>query len=126
MIYFGGLSSFFDLILIASLLYVVKAQPDLFRTAWFVLSALSEMVVTFAIRTRLPFFKSRPSTWLIVTSGLAGITALCVTYTFFGALFFQFVKIPLSVLGLITGILLAYFVSAEILKKYFFERIDTY
>lgn len=126
MIYFGALSSFFDLILIASLLYVVRAQPELFRTAWFVLSALSEMVVTFAIRTRLPFFKSRPSTWLIVTSGLAGITALFVTYTWFGGLFFQFVKIPLPVLGLITGILLAYFVSAEILKKYFFERIDAY
>jgi Mg2+-importing ATPase len=67
MIGFGLLSVLFDLLLIGGLLYLMRADAGLFRTAWFVESACSEILVTFAIRTRRPF------------SGQAGaLAAACV------------------------------------------------
>jgi len=35
MIFFGLISTFFDLALIGTMLFIVKAGPELFRTAWF-------------------------------------------------------------------------------------------
>lgn len=124
MIYFGAMSSFFDLVLILSLIYLVKVSPGLFRTSWFVLSALSEMVVTFAIRTKLPIFKSKPSKWLVITSIAAGIGVVAITYTNVGTLLFEFARMPLPVLVLIAGVLLMYFITAEVVKRYFFRRFE--
>jgi Mg2+-importing ATPase len=124
MIYFGAMSSFFDLVLIFSLIYLIKVAPELFRTSWFVLSALSEIVVTFAIRTKLPVLKSKPSVWLVVGSVLAGAGAVVIVYSAVGALLFEFVRMPVSLLGLIAGILAAYFVTAETVKKYFFRKFE--
>jgi Mg2+-importing ATPase len=70
----------------------------------------------------MPFYKSRPSGLLLITSVLiiAGATAL--TYSGFGAEYFKFVQMPLGVLAIIAGILLCYFASAEIAKHYFYKR----
>lgn len=124
MIYFGFISVIFDLALIVPLIFVMKVGPELFRTAWFIESALSEIVVTFAIRTRLPFFKSRPSTWLVTTSVVVGAAAVAMTYTGVGNLFFQFVKMPAPVVGLTAGVLLSYFLTAEVGKRFFFREVQ--
>ena len=46
-----------------------------FRTAWFVESLLTELVSMLVVRTRRPFYRSRPGTWLtagtLVTAGVA-------------------------------------------------------
>jgi len=123
MTYFGLISTSFDLALIIPLIFLIGANPSLFRTAWFVESALSELVITFAIRTRLPFYKSNPSRSLIITSLIAGIVILTITYTAFGGAFFEFIKMPLIVFGLIAVILLSYFITAEFAKRYFFEKL---
>ena len=60
MVIFGTLSALFDLLLIWPLLHW-QTSVAVFRTAWFVESACSEVLVTFAIRTRLRFWRSRPS-----------------------------------------------------------------
>jgi len=124
MIHFGLLSTFFDLALILPLFFLMKATPDLFRTAWFVESALSEILITFAIRTKLPFFKSRPSKWLTISSLATIVLTVGITYTAFGASFFQFVKMPMNVLLFVVGILIAYFLSAEIAKRSFFKKYE--
>ena len=121
MVYFGLISTFFDLALILPLLFIIKASSELFRTAWFLESALSELVVTFAIRTRFSFFKSAPSKWLLITSVVSGIAAVTVTFTAFGNKFFEFVKMPAPVLALIAGILVAYFITAEIAKRFIYR-----
>lgn len=124
MIYFGAMSSFFDLVLILSLTYLIKVGPGLFRTSWFVLSALSEMVVTFAIRTKLPVFKSKPSKWLVITSIAAGIGVVAITYTSTGTFLFEFVRMPSPILALMAGVLVMYFITAEVVKRYFFRHFE--
>jgi len=124
MIYFGAMSSFFDLVLILSLTYLIKVGPELFRTSWFVLSALSEIVVTFAIRTKLPVFKSKPSKWLVITSIAAGIGVVAITYTSVGTFLFEFVRMPSPILALMAGVLMMYFITAEVVKRYFFRHFE--
>ncbi len=122
MTYFGLISTSFDLALIIPLIFLIRASPSLFRTAWFVESVLSELVITFTIRTRLPFYKSNPSRSLMITSLLAGIIVLTITYTAFGGLLFNFVKMPIIVICLIAVILFSYFMTAEVAKRYFFKK----
>ena len=124
MLYFGLISSFFDILLILILLLVINASEASFRTAWFVESALSEIIVTFAIRTKRPFFKSMPGKLLLVSSLITIIAVVGITYTAFGNNFFEFVKLQFSVLVLIVGILAAYFISVEIAKKRFFKKFE--
>ena len=124
LLYFGILSTIFDLLFILPLLLLLKASPELLRTAWFIESALSEIAVTFAIRTKYAFFKSKPSKLLVITSIAAGIAALAITYTNFGNMFFGFVKLPLGVLLFTVAIVLIYFAAAEALKKKFFSKFE--
>src|SRR5688572_17382315 len=60
MIEFGGLSSAFDLLTFGALLTIFHAAPETFRTSWFIESLLTELVVALVMRTRRPFFRSRP------------------------------------------------------------------
>jgi len=121
MIFFGLISTFFDLALIGTMLFIVKAGPELFRTAWFLESSVSEIIVTFAIRTKKPFYKSRPSGLLLVTSILAIAFSVILTYTALGAELFKFVEMPWEVLAMIAGILLTYFATAEAAKHYYYK-----
>jgi len=123
-LFFGLISSIFDFITISSLVFLLNASPDLFRTGWFIESVLSEILVTFSIRTRKKFYKSRPSNTLIATSIIVASIALIIVYSPFGLLF-EFIQPPLWFLGLIFGILACYFLIVEVLKHLFFNRYKT-
>ncbi|MCX6777706.1 MAG: magnesium-translocating P-type ATPase, partial [Candidatus Micrarchaeota archaeon] len=71
MLFFGLISTFFDLTLIFVLNYVMLVPVEVFRTAWFLESALSEMLIVFSLRTYLPFFRSMPSRLLLASSVFA-------------------------------------------------------
>ncbi len=60
MIIFGLVSSVFDYLTFGMLLFVVRASPEQFRTGWFIESLLTELVIALVVRTRGPFFRSRP------------------------------------------------------------------
>lgn len=124
MTYFGLLSSVFDLVLILPLIFVFNASTDLFRTAWFVESALSEIIVVFAIRSKRSFFRSMPSKWLIVSSVLTIAFTVAITYTFIGQALFEFVAMPFFILAFIGGVLLTYFISAELAKRWYFRKFE--
>jgi len=124
MIYFGIISTFFDLALVLPLIFIIKVEPQVFRTAWFLESVLSEIIVTFSIRTRVFFFKSMPSKLLLVTSAFICLIVAMIINSRFGNRFFEFVRMPLSVVVLISLILVAYFITVEIAKRYFFKRYD--
>ena len=47
---------------------IFHATPELFRTSWFVESLLTELVVALVIRTRRPFYRSRPGTLLLAST----------------------------------------------------------
>ncbi|VVB74617.1 Copper-exporting P-type ATPase B [Candidatus Tiddalikarchaeum anstoanum] len=122
MVYFGGISTFFDLVLIFGLMYLFNANVELFRTAWFIESALSEIIITFAIRTRLSLFKSKPSSWLLLASIITIIFTFVITYTVIGKDLFEFVYMPINILLFVSGVLIAYFITAELAKKLFYKN----
>jgi Mg2+-importing ATPase len=95
-----------------------------FRTAWFVESACSEVLVTFAIRTHLPFYRSRPAALLLGSSAVAALVAFSLPFTRFGQQSFQFAPIPSSVAMLVVGVLLAYFLAVELAKAPFFRIFE--
>jgi Mg2+-importing ATPase len=69
MIFFGPISSVFDFITFAVMLWGFHAGPALFRSGWFVESLATQTLVIFAIRTRrIPFFRSRPSVPLLLAA----------------------------------------------------------
>jgi Mg2+-importing ATPase len=123
MVIFGVLSALFDLLLIAVLLRW-QTSVAVFRTAWFVESACSEVLVTFAIRTRLRFWRSRPSGWLLWSSVATAVVAFGLPCTSFGRRYFEFVGLPGEIVGLVILVLAAYFVAAEAAKHPFFRRLE--
>jgi Mg2+-importing ATPase len=124
MVGFGLLSAVFDVILIVVLLEVYRATVPVFRTAWFVESACSEVLVTFAIRTHLPFYRSRPAALLLWSSAAAALVAFGLPFTRLGQQSFQFVPLPSSVVVLVLGVLAAYFLVVELAKTSFFRLLE--
>ena len=120
---FGAISSIFDLLFLLPLLFIFKVTPELFRTAWFTLSILTEIIGTFVIRTRKAFYQSRPSLWFIGMSILAiGLTVVIITSPF-GNRIFQFVRIPPKILLFSFGILVLYVIALEIAKRKFYRKV---
>ncbi|HSB55180.1 MAG TPA: magnesium-translocating P-type ATPase, partial [Gemmatimonadales bacterium] len=60
MVQFGLLSAAFDFLTFGLLLRVFHALATEFRTAWFIESLLTELVIALVVRTRRPFYRSRP------------------------------------------------------------------
>lgn len=120
MIEFGLLSSLFDLLCFGALLWMFYASADIFRTAWFVESLLTELMIALVVRTRRPFFRSKPGTILWVsTLALAVLTPLIPYLPFVAAL--GFVPIPLTVVGTLIVITVAYVAAAEFTKYWFYR-----
>jgi len=124
MIFFGLISTAFDLALICIMHFMMHVDVDSFRTAWFLESVLSEMIIVFSLRTRLPFFKSMPSNVLLGMSVAACIASFGVIYFAPIADAFHFVPLDLPVLLLIGAILAGYFAATEIGKTIYFSRIE--
>jgi Mg2+-importing ATPase len=112
----GPLSSLFDLATFALLGLAFRADIATFRTAWFVESIATQILVIFVIRTARPAWKSRPHPVLAATSLGALAVALAVALTPVGALF-GFAAVPLPILGAIGGLTVLYLVAAESLKR---------
>ena len=121
MVSFGLISSIFDFITMAFLLIVLGAGAALFRTIWFVESAISEILVVFAIRTRKPMYKSMPSRLLIIMSLLSVLFAVGITFSPL-ATEFEFVSLTLPMIGIIFAIVIIYVLIVEIAKHIYFSR----
>jgi Mg2+-importing ATPase len=119
---FGLLSTAFDLLLIFSLIYYFKTGPELFRSAWFLESALSEMIITFSLRTYKPFWKSRPGQFLLGLSIV--IIGLLFAFMYIPSLagWFQLVPLPQPLLLWCLGVVGLYFIACELFKLSFFRR----
>jgi Mg2+-importing ATPase len=121
MLVFGPLSSIFDLFTFGLLLWIFKAGQELFHTGWFVESVLSASLVVFALRTRLPLFRSQPSRAIMAVTGIVGLIALALPYSpLAGLLGFQ--PLPLVFLVSIASIVLFYILLAEMTKRWFYRR----
>jgi Mg2+-importing ATPase len=120
MVEFGALSSIFDFLTFGTLLWVFSVTPEVFRTAWFVESLLTELVVALVMRTRRPFFRSRPGTLLAAsTMGLIPI-AFAVPYLPFADVF-GFVPLPAVLVVTIAAITVLYVAATELQKRWFYR-----
>ncbi len=117
----GPLSSVFDLATFGLLLFIYHAGPQVFRTAWFVESILTQILVIFVIRTRLVPWRSRPHRMLVATSLGALAVALMLALGPIGAVF-GFAPLPLSLLLWVIALASAYLVLAQVLKRYAVTR----
>jgi Mg2+-importing ATPase len=119
MVEFGALSSVFDLLTFGALLAVFRTGPEPFRTGWFVESLLTELAIALVVRTRRPFFRSRPGGLLLWTTVLLIGLALALPYLP-GARVFGLVPLPGSLVLALVGLTVLYVASAEILKRRFY------
>ena len=119
--FFGGISSIFDFVTISLTLILVGSNIALFRTCWFIESTLSEIIVTFSIRTRVRFYMSRPSKILLASSVAFGLLTVFLPYSQFNTVF-EFSPPTPFLLSLIFGILLLYFVVVELMKHFFYKK----
>jgi Mg2+-importing ATPase len=116
--FFGGISSVFDFTTMAFLFIVMGGNIALFRTGWFIESTLSEIIVTFAIRTRKRFYQSKPSKILLGMSIIFGILTVLLPYSPLN-MFFGLYPPDFFILFAIFGILTAYFLVVELIKHVF-------
>jgi Mg2+-importing ATPase len=121
MIFFGLMSSIFDYATFGVLLFLLKADVVLFRTGWFIESVLSASFVVLIIRTRKPFWRSRPGKYLLLTTLLIAIITLAIPYLPFSYLL-GFQSIPKDFLLALTTILISYIALAEIGKRIFYQH----
>ena len=122
MLIFGLLSSVFDYLTFAVLLFVLKSDEKVFQTGWFVESVISATLIVLVVRTRLPFLKSLPGRYLFIATILIVLTVLALPFTPLAALF-GFTTLPLIFYGWILLIVAAYIASAEILKQWFYRKL---
>ena len=123
MMAFGALSSVFDYLTFAALMWVLHASPALFRTGWFVESVISAAVVVLVVRTRRPFFRSVPGKFLVIATVATVIVATALPYTPVGVKLFGFTPLPGLFLAMTGGIVALYILSAEALKRVFYKRV---
>ncbi|MCX6048867.1 MAG: magnesium-translocating P-type ATPase, partial [Chloroflexi bacterium] len=122
MVIFGLISSIFDFITFGTLIYIVKAAPEEFRTGWFVESLLTELLITLVLRTRRSIFKSKPSFYLWLSTLAVTIVALIIPYLPFGPLL-GFTPLPPSALLLLLVITIVYVAVSEAAKIIYYRHL---
>ena len=120
MVEFGFLSSAFDILTFLTLVFIFSANVETFRTAWFIESLLTELVIALVVRTRRRFYRSRPGTLLLwSTAGLAALTYVIPYLP--DAHILGFVPLSWPLLATISAITFLYVVATEIGKDWFYR-----
>jgi Mg2+-importing ATPase len=122
MFVFGPISSLFDILTFIILYNGFHLHEAGFQAGWFIESLATQTFVIYIIRTRkIPFFKSKPSKYLILSSIGALSVGVLLTMPFIGKVF-GFALLPLRVFATIAGLVVVYLVLVEIAKHFFYQR----
>ncbi len=122
MLTFGAVSSVFDYLTFGVLLLILNATTDQFRTGWFMESVISASAIVLVIRTRKPFFKSKPGKYLAIATLMIIGATLILPFTTLAEIF-SFKPLPISFLLVLGGILVLYIIAAEMAKRVFYKRV---
>jgi Mg2+-importing ATPase len=122
MVVFGLLSSVFDYLTFGLLLLVLHFNEVQFRTGWFIESVISASVIVLVIRTRHPFFRSKPGKYLLMATLSIVIITLILPFTPLGTLF-GFTPLSLTTCLLLLLIIAAYIILAEVTKTIFYKKV---
>lgn len=120
MVFFGPISSVFDIATYALMWYVFQANaPEhqtLFQSGWFVEGLLSQTLIVHMIRTRrIPFLQSRAAWPLMVMTLAVVCLGLFLPFSPLAG-YFQLQALPWSYFPWLAGILLSYCVLTQLLK----------
>ena len=116
MMVFGLHSTVFDIVTFCILKFMWFANETTFQTAWFVESVLSELMILWVLRTRQPFYRSRPANGLMLTTLCCLALTIALPFLPWGSTIGVY-NIPLSLLATMLGIVILYVISAEWLKR---------
>jgi len=118
---FGPISSIYDFLTFAVMLYVFDAGATLFRSGWFVESLATQTLVIFVIRTRrVPFWRSRPSRPLLATTLACAATGVALPFSPL-AHTLGFKALPLDFLAILLLMVVTYLALAEVAKRAFYR-----
>jgi Mg2+-importing ATPase len=123
MMFLGPISSIFDFLTFFIMLVIFNASVPLFQTAWFIESLCTQTLVIFVIRTRrTPFYKSKPSRPLLFSSlSIVGVALVIPFIPKIGELF-GFEAPTFSFYVILAGLIVAYLILVEIVKKWFIKQ----
>lgn len=122
MIFIGSISSVFDFLTYAILLFVFRASETVFHTGWFWESLCTQTLVIYIIRTgKIPFIESKPSPFLMFTSIYIVSMGLVIPFTPLGR-HFGFVPPPFLYFAALIGIVAVYLAVVQAAKNWFIRR----
>jgi len=132
-LFIGPCSSIFDYSTFFLMLYVFRCwdvstpaaaahSQSLFQTGWFVESLLTQTLIIHIIRTnKIPFLQSRPSTVLLVMSGLIMAIGVALPFTPLGR-YLGFTRLPMLYWPYIALTLLCYVLLTQSAKALLLRR----
>jgi len=123
MVVFGLHSSIFDFITFYILYVYFNLSGSFFQTGWFIESSITELLIIFIIRTKKSFIKSKPGRLLFITA----VIAFCITIYLPFSPFAGLLELTIAHARLVIAIfliLIAYAITADILKIYFFRMSE--
>ncbi|MES1993019.1 MAG: magnesium-translocating P-type ATPase [Pseudomonadota bacterium] len=126
MLFFGPISSLFDITTYLVMWFVFSAntpaQQTLFQSGWFVEGLLTQTLIVHMIRTsKIPFIQSRAATPLMVMT--AAIMAVGI-FLPMGPIahYFKLQALPLSYFPILAVILLGYMTLTQLMKGFYARR----
>jgi len=122
MIVFGFLSSIFDYLTFGALLLLLHAQPEQFRTGWFLESVISASLVVLVIRTRQSILNSKPGKYLLTATLATIAVTIIIPWTPLATLL-GFQALPLSFVLVLGAIVAFYIIAAESVKHIFYNHV---
>ena len=122
MITFGLVSSLFDFVTFGLLLLILHANQSQFRTGWFLESVISASLIVLVIRSRKPFFKSKPGKYLLIATLTIVAITLTLPVTPIGTLL-GFSQLSFNTYLLLLLIVIVYISVAEITKRIFYKLV---
>ena len=126
MVYFGPISSVFDVTTFALMWYVFGANSEanqtLFQSGWFIEGLLSQTLIVHMIRTqKIPFIQSRAS-WPLMGMTLLVMAVGIIIPMSPMASYFKLTALPLSYFLFLVPILLAYAALTQAMKGWYTRK----
>ena len=126
MLFFGPISSLFDIITFAVLWWVFNAnnvaQQTLFQSGWFVVGLLTQTLVVHMVRTpKIPFLQSRAA-WPLMAMTLAVVALGLWLPNGPLAGYFRLQALPPAFYGWLLAILLGYSLLTTLMKRVYIRR----
>jgi Mg2+-importing ATPase len=126
MIYFGPISSIFDITTFGLMWFVFgansPAQQTLFQSGWFVEGLLSQTLIVHMIRTqKVPFVQSRAAPMLLGMTAAIMVVGIVMVMTPL-ARYFKFESLPLTYFPFLVLILFGYMALTQGMKGFYARR----